>query len=57
MVQSVKSQPIFLQAPNPPWRKWIARWAENSETEVVGSSPPRGNAFFMEKISYPPKHN
>ena len=30
---------------------------DNNEAGVVGLSPTQENAFLMDKISYPPKHN
>ena len=35
---------------HPQWRKWLARWAVHTDTQVVGSSLTHA-AFFLEKIS------
>mgnify|MGYP001804744286 CR=1 FL=1 len=55
-LQSVKSQPILRQVSNPPWRKWLARWAENRERQKTWVWVPLKVCIFH-GISYPPKHN
>ena len=42
------AQPNFLSGTQTMWRKWIAQWAVNSVTKVVGLSPTGGDAYFME---------
>ena len=49
-LQWVIAQPIFCQASYPPWCKWSARWAGNSEIEAVGSSPNRGHALSWKRF-------
>ena len=47
---AVQQKPAnFCQYLNPPWRKWLARWAIYNTTTVMGLSPIHGGAFFVER--------